>query len=623
MSKIVKYKKEILAIAIVLILLISLSYAYFTLTLNGTKNVVLKTSTLSVTLDDSTASGINLDNAEPLSEEDGLKTTAYTFTITNNGTLVSDYSIYLDDTDLETGETRIDDSAIRYELIKNSTSLPSALLSSAGTNPNRILNSGIITVGKTDTYTLRVWVDYDAGNDEQGKVLRTKLRVVAGQVNSMKASDILFNANYLGHNGAINTTDTDETFITGTNPNNYVWYSGKLWRAVAKNTTDNSVKLVTQWDISAVPYNANGNPAFSGSYEEQWLNDTGSDGFLGTLYNYNNYIKTDSSWNATLDATALGSITKPANTTLVTDAVGLLNMYEYQMSYTGATYGTGYLNNTLGWWTLTPYSASYLCLIYNGSADSNGPSIALGARPSINLKSNVIISGGSGIETDPYTLEGDTSAATNDLLNTRKSGEYVTFDGGSYRIVDVEDSTTQLVSSEPLKVSGNFTTHVFDTSSLVVYTPTSSTNIGYYLNNDWYNNISSTYQAMIVDGTWYLGTVGDANYSLSKCTTAGINCTKNATSVTAKVGLLRLGEELSGQFNIGFSADSSLTGLTTNYWLLTPYYASNVRNVNNGGDANGYSSTFAGGVRPSINIKSDVKITGGLGTKQSPYTISE
>jgi hypothetical protein len=37
---------------------------------------------------------------------------------------------------------------------------------------------------------------------------------------------------------------------------------------------------------------------------EQWLNDTGSDGFLGTLYNYTNYIKTDSSWNATQDATA-------------------------------------------------------------------------------------------------------------------------------------------------------------------------------------------------------------------------------------------------------------------------------------------------------------------------------
>jgi hypothetical protein len=237
-------------------------------------------------------------------------------------------------------------------------------------------------------------------------------------------------------------------------------------------------------------------------------------------------------------------------------------------------------------------------------------------RPSINLKSSVIISGGSGTETDPYTLSGDTSAATNDLLNTRKSGEYVTFDGGSYRIVDVEDSTTQLVSSEPLKVSGSFTTKAFDSNSTttVLYTPTSSTNIGYYLNNDWYNSISSIYQAMIVDGTWYLGTVGYGdNYSLSKCTTAGINCTKNATNVTAKVGLLRLGEELSGQFNTYSN--------NTIYWLLTPYSASYVRSVYSNGGAYNDSPTFARGVRPSINLKSSVKITGGAGTKSNPYTI--
>jgi hypothetical protein len=349
---------------------------------------------------------------------------------------------------------------------------------------------------------------------------------------------------------------------------------------------------------------------------EQWLNDTSSDGFLGTLYNYANYIKTDSSWNATIDATDLGSITKPTNTTMVTDAVGLLNIYEYQMSYTGATYGTGYLNNGLIWWTLTPYDASIVRYVYyNGDADYDSPTNACGVRPSINLKSSVIISGGSGTETDPYTLSGDTSAATNDLLNTRKSGEYVTFDGGSYRIVDVEDSTTQLVSSEPLKESGSFTTKAFDSNSTttVLYTPTSSTNIGYYLNNDWYNSISSTYQTMIVDGIWYLGTVGDANYSLSKCTTAGINCTKNATSVTAKVGLLRLGEELSGQF--------TSSGNNATYWLLTPYSASYVRGVCSNGSAYYGGPTYTVGVRPSINLKSSVKITGGAGTKSNPYTI--
>ena len=36
-----------------------------------------------------------------------------------------------------------------------------------------------------------------------------------------------------------------------------------------------------------------------------------ADGFLGNLRDYENFIVTDSVWDATLDATALGSITRP------------------------------------------------------------------------------------------------------------------------------------------------------------------------------------------------------------------------------------------------------------------------------------------------------------------------
>jgi hypothetical protein len=93
------------------------------------------------------------------------------------------------------------------------------------------------------------------------------------------------------------------------------------------------------------------------------------------------------------------------------------------------------------------------------------------------------------------------------------------------------------------------------------------------------------------------------------------------TNVTAKVGLLRLGEELSGQFNRYLDTSGSTTGLTTNYWLLTPYSASNVRYVNSYGYASYSSPADTGGVRPSINLKSSVKITGGAGTKSNPYTI--
>src|SRR5699024_8467941 len=130
-------------------------------------------------------------------------------------------------------------------------------------------------------------------------------------------------------NGVINTDDSEQIFVTGEDPNNYIWYSGKLWRAVSVNKKAKTTKLVTQWNISAIVYSS-GSTAFEGSYMEEWLNDTTVDGFLGNLRDYENFIVTDAVWDATLDATSLGSITRPNGTTVVTDAVGLLNMYEYQ-----------------------------------------------------------------------------------------------------------------------------------------------------------------------------------------------------------------------------------------------------------------------------------------------------
>ena len=227
----------------------------------------------------------------------------------------------------------------------------------------------------------------------------------------------------VGDNGSTYDDGVD-TFITGTDPNNYVWYSGKLWRAVSVNNDARTVKLVTQWNISTINYDDDSN-AFEGSYMEEWLNDTTVDGFLGNLRDYENFIVTDAVWDATLDATSLGSITRPNGTTTVTDVVGLLNIYEYQSSNNGET--DGYLNNGLNWWTLTPDSTSRVRLVgSNGSASRDTTTDVLGVRPSINLKSDIKIVDGDGTIDNPYRLEGDNDTnLSGTLLSTRYGGEYV------------------------------------------------------------------------------------------------------------------------------------------------------------------------------------------------------
>ena len=606
----------IFSIVLILVLVLGLTYAYFRTTLNGGEQVV-KIDTLDLILNE-TSEGINIDTAVGVSDSKGMSLTPSTFTLVNRGDKTVDYTIYLDDMEIDSTDTRIDDKYLKYNLNKNGTDSGAKSLTSIGANPNRVLDSGTISGGDTNTYSLNLWITDEVDGNYSGQVFKGKLRVEVSQEKGEPVADVLLadSANN------INTSDPDQTFITGTDPNNYIWYSGKLWRAVSIDQADNSVKLVTQWNISAIPYNESNNTAFEGSYMEEWLNDTSVDGFLGNLRHYENFIKLDSVWNATEDATALGSITKPSETTMVTDPVGLLNMYEYQMSYSGTDYRHAYLNDGLTWWSITPYSSSYVRFMQNngGNTSNSSPSYAYGVRPSINLKSNVRIVDGDGSADNPYRLNGDNDTdLSGTFLNTRYSGEYVHFGDGEnnlYRIVSHENDTgTKITSAEPLKSGETFVTSTFGSNT----TFSSDNTIGVFLNNDYLNTgsgyLTDEDVTMIEDSTiWYLGTVGlGASYKLAKYTdTTGTTLTSSTT--TAKVGLLRMGELMAGQFD--------RYGNNTNYWTLTPYASSDVRYVSFLGYADHLSRSYAFGVRPSLNLKSNVIITGGDGTLQNPFTLA-
>ena len=422
--------------------------------------------------------------------------------------------------------------------------------------------------------------------------------------------------------------DGTDTFITGEHPNNYIWYSGKLWRAVSVNNEEKTVKLVTQWNISVTNYDDNSS-SIKGSYMESWLNDTTVDGFLGNLRDYENFIVTDTVWDATMDDRNLGEITRPDGTTTVTNPIGLLNIYEYQTSYRGTTYNNGYLNNGLFWWTLTPISASDIWRIsYTGATGKNDVHSGnyYGIRPSINLKSNIKIVDGNGTENDPYRLEGDNdNNLSGTLLSSRYSGEYITFGIGEnnlYRIVSHENSIgTKIVSAEPLKDSGTFKTIIFGND-----TTFSSTNtIGTFLNGKYLTNyVGDTYSDMIENNTiWYLGRIqGNYNYRLAKYIDISMS---NLTSYIAntKIGLLRYGELMAGQFErYAVKGESSNVGLTMTYWTLTPFLTSSIFGIylDGGGSWSSVSNDLFG-IKPALNLKQNVVITSGDGTKNNPFQI--
>ena len=634
-------RKEIIIIGVLLLLMIVIivgtSWAAFNYSRVGTQlnNITTGSITMSYTETDNT---ISLTGALPTTDKTGKVrlTEGEYFDFTVSSEIVGDVNINYEISakDVTTAERKIDGSNIKLYLTRLTETSEEELMTPETYNEETSANNftgrptgemslytSSMSSSESNNYRLRMWVDEDYNPQGDGGNLQFSVKInVYGKDGNPE--DILptVSEKLLASNLGNGSTYDDgvDTFITGTDPNNYIWYSGKLWRAVSVNNEAKTTKLVTQWNISATTYSS-GSTDFEGSYMKDWLNDTSVDGFLGNLRDYENFVVTDAVWDATMDATSLGSITRPNGEATVTDAVGLLNMYEYQSSNNGGT--NGYLNNGLIWWTLTPYSSSDVRYVdSNGYAFYYSPSYGSnGVRPSINLKSSIRIVDGDGTIDNPYRLNGDNDTnLSGALLSSRYSGEYIKFgndENNLYRIVSHENGTgTKIVSAEPLKSSGEFITSAFGSNA----TFSSTNTIGTFLNGDYLTSyVDSTYIDMIEDSTtWYLGTVGSGSsysYKNAKYTDAsGTAITSNVAE--AKVGLLRFGELMSGQFD--------RYGNNTYYWTLTPYDSSDVRYVDYDGDYS-YSSPScsSNGVRPSVNLKSNVQIVNGDGTLNSPFEI--
>ena len=481
--------------------------------------------------------------------------------------------------------------------------------SSTGINLEKVDTTGssntyIVRVSNTTESEISIELGVSVGLDyndlelpDNGHLLRKITST--GTLKEVIEDDIMNRLNY---------KDEEQTFVTGSNPYNYIWYSGKLWRVVSIDTSDNSIKLVTQWNISAISYD-NDSSAFEGSYMESWLNDTTVDGFLYNLREPEQFIKINSKWNAS----QMSDTSKPPSEeseTIVEDAVGLLNAYEYSMG--GSS--NSYLNNHLNWWTLTPYTAYNINYIDDGNISNIASNeYAYGIRPVINLKPEIKVVSGNGTEDNPYRLEGDNDTNLEGVkLNSRYSGEYIKFGNGEnnlYRIVSHEtDGLTKITSAEPLKENGTFKTMAF--GDKVYYSSTNK--IGSFLNGEYLEKyVGTDYNNIIEDNTtWYLGRIYvGQSYKLAKYTDVNMsNLTYNIDVL--KIGLLRYGELMVEAANNIY------------YWTLTPSSTVNLYVVRSNGNVHSTATSYLGvGIKPALNLKQNVIITSGDGTKNNPFTL--
>ncbi len=159
------------------IFIIGASYAWLSYTISSNKNIRIKGTMLDLVLDDKTSEGISINKMIPMTDLDGLEQKAYTFKVQNNGSVDVDYSIYLDDIDLETGEKKIPDEFINYQLSKNNVA---GSVNNLGAN-SRLLKTDLLSAGSTDTYSLKIWINSNATTLISGSKFKTQIRVEAQQ----------------------------------------------------------------------------------------------------------------------------------------------------------------------------------------------------------------------------------------------------------------------------------------------------------------------------------------------------------------------------------------------------------------------------------------------------------
>ncbi len=195
MKFIKNHKMFILVITATILMLIGLSYAWLQITLKGEKELKAGVGTLQLELSDTMTDGINVMNATPVTDEEGLATIGYSFTLENTGTIPSSYEIFLDDLPLTEGQNRMEDSFIKYQLVKDEQQVGFSLLNEIGENPKRLLDLGEIAPKTKYSYVLKMWIDENATLEVMGTAFRGQLRVEATQSTNKKGNieKVIFN----------------------------------------------------------------------------------------------------------------------------------------------------------------------------------------------------------------------------------------------------------------------------------------------------------------------------------------------------------------------------------------------------------------------------------------------
>ncbi len=271
-----KDKKIIVLIVLILISIIALIGSSYALLTKSFKSEKLSMQVGTLKVDFTEGNAITMNNAIPMTDENGMNTTPYTFTITNSGDVDAYYTVSNEE---ELANT-LDTNYLKMRLT-GSDGYDSGIkrLKDIGTGTYRIVDETSLATGKSVTYKLYLWISSDADNSVQDKVYKSKI-VVSSTSNRVgdtycldngftKLSDCMLvinnhektadiaktNIKAKGTPDFSKTATTDEGlfmaeddegesyYYRGAVKNNYVSFAGFIWRIIRRNG-DGSIRMI-------------------------------------------------------------------------------------------------------------------------------------------------------------------------------------------------------------------------------------------------------------------------------------------------------------------------------------------------------------------------------------------
>ncbi len=180
MKKIDNNKKVMIVVTTFVLILLAVattSYALVQFKKEGKTENTIRTGTLILNLDETKE--LSLTSAYPMSDSQGMASSAYEFTVENTGTQDAKYKITLvDDTKTYTDDacSKLEWSKLKYSIVRNGVTITSArYLSNIATDSK--LDEIVIAAGNKNSYQLRIWIDSSAGNEIVGKHFHAKLNI--------------------------------------------------------------------------------------------------------------------------------------------------------------------------------------------------------------------------------------------------------------------------------------------------------------------------------------------------------------------------------------------------------------------------------------------------------------